>query len=191
MHAHTHNDPSYAVFGNGHFNDACCFDYGNAESHIGADGAGTMEAIYFGNCTGWWTKEAKAGIPSDWHGPYIMADIEDGMYGGNSSFNPNNSPIPDSIQFVTLMLKGRPCEMSLKAGDATSGTLVTKYDGGRPTHANWNPMRKQGGLILGTGGDNSDRSLGIFYEGAMTRGYVSKATDDAVQASIVAAGYGK
>jgi hypothetical protein len=44
------------------------------------------------------------------------------------------------------------------------GDLTTKYDGGRPTHADYHPMRKQGGLILGTGGDNSDSSRGIFYE---------------------------
>ena len=34
-------------------------------------------------------------------------------------------------------------------------------------------------------------ALGTFYEGVMTRGYTSDATDDAVQESIVAAGYGK
>ena len=61
-----------------------------------------------------------------------------------------------------LMLKGRKCEMSLKGGDAQQGELITKYDGGRPTHADYNPMRKQGGLVLGTGGDNSDRAMGIF-----------------------------
>ena len=60
------------------------------------------------------------------------------------------------------MLKGRKCEMSLKGGDAQQGELITKYDGGRPTHADYNPMRKQGGLVLGTGGDNSDRAMGIF-----------------------------
>ena len=64
----------------------CCtgFDYGNAENHMGADGAGTMEAIvslvhatyralqywlmavlwqYFGNCTSWWVASDKAKIP--------------------------------------------------------------------------------------------------------------------------------
>ena len=34
-------------------------------------------------------------------------------------------------------------------------------------------------------------AVGTFYEGAMTKGYSTKATDDAVQANIVAAGYGK
>jgi hypothetical protein len=47
------------------------------------------------------------------------------------------------------------------------------------------------GLILGTGGDNSDRGLGIWYEGAITSGYATASTEDAVQANIVAAGYGR
>ena len=186
----------YAVFGGGHYDDQCCFDYGNAENKVGAsrfDAAGTMEAIYFGSCTSWWAPEAKAKIPKDWHGPYVMADLEAGMYAGNSSFNPANSPMNDT-DFVTAMLKGHICEFSLKAGDAQAGKLMAKYDGQRNLQhdsRSWNPMRKQGGLILGTGGDNSDRALGIFYEGAMTTGYTTAATDDAIQASIVAAGYGK
>ena len=220
----------YAVFGGGHYNDMCCFDYGNAENHIGADGPGTMEAIYFGSCTSWWVPSARRKIPASWHGPYLMADIEAGMYAGNDTFNPRGSPI--NFDFVSLMLKGRECEMSLKAGDAQvihrcaivahfpnarvmsyhednqqmkpfvnppshptcapqGGHLITKYDGGRPTHADYHPMRKQGGLVLGTGGDNSDRALGIFYEGAIARGYASVATDNAIQANIVAAGYDK
>ena len=39
------------------------------------------------------------------------------------------------------------------------------------------------------GGDNSDRALGIFYEGAMTTGYAPASTENAIQANIVAAGY--
>ena len=130
---------------------------GNAERRMTADGAGTMEALYFGNATLYWKEKAK--IPKEWHGAYIMADLEAGMYGGNDTFAPSNSPI--DYDFNTLMLKGRTCEMSLKAGNAQAGKLTTKYNGGRPTHADYHPMRKQGGLILGTGGDNSD---GIFYE---------------------------
>ena len=33
--------------------------------------------------------------------------------------------------------------------------------------------------------------VGTFYEGAMVKGYSTNATDSAVQANIVAAGYGK
>jgi hypothetical protein len=53
------------------------------------------------------------------------------------------------------------------------------------------PMKKQGAIILGIGGDNSDGAVGTFYEGVMTQGYSTDATDAAVQANIVAAGYGK
>jgi hypothetical protein len=51
-------------------------------------------------------------------------------------------------------------------------------------------MKKQGAIILGIGGDNSKGAVGTFYEGVMTSGYPSDATENAVQANIVAAGYG-
>jgi hypothetical protein len=50
-------------------------------------------------------------------------------------------------------------------------------------------MHKEGAIILGIGGDNSKGSAGTFYEGVMTSGYPSAATENAVQASIVSAGY--
>src|SRR5581483_358129 len=53
-----------------------------------------------------------------------------------------------------------------------------------------NPMRKEGAIILGIGGDNSIGAAGTFYEGVMTSGYPSDATENSVQANIVAAGYG-
>ena len=53
----------------------------------------------------------------------------------------------------------------------------------------YNPMHKEGAIILGIGGDNSKGSAGTFYEGVMTSGYPSAATESAVQANIVAAGY--
>ena len=71
-----------------------------------------------------------------------------------------------------------------------SGALTTMYDGARPTMTGYNPMKKQGAIILGIGGDNSNSAQGNFFEGCMTSGASSTATDDAVQANIVAAGYG-
>ena len=50
-------------------------------------------------------------------------------------------------------------------------------------------MKKQGAIILGVGGDNSDGGVGTFFEGAITYGYASDQADAAVHASIVAAGY--
>ena len=40
-------------------------------------------------------------------------------------------------------------------------------------------------------GDNSDAAVGSFFEGVITQGYSTDAADDAVQANIVSAGYGK
>jgi hypothetical protein len=56
-------------------------------------------------------------------------------------------------------------------------------------------MKKEGSIILGSGGDccysNTTMSQGTLYEGAIVAGYPSDATDDAIQANIVAAQYGK
>jgi hypothetical protein len=41
------------------------------------------------------------------------------------------------------------------------------------------------------GGDNTNGAQGNFFEGVMTSGAATDATADAVQANIVAAGYGK
>ena len=67
--------------------------------------------------------------------------------------------------------------------------MQTLYQGPRPP--GYATMKKQGAIILGIGGDNSDGAIGTFYEGAMVKGYATDATDHAVQANIVAAGYGK
>ena len=50
-------------------------------------------------------------------------------------------------------------------------------------------MKVQPSIMLGTGGDNSDYDIGEFFEGAVTAGYPSDTTENAVQASIVAAAY--
>lgn len=50
-------------------------------------------------------------------------------------------------------------------------------------------MSKEGAIILGIGGDNSVSAQGTWYEGVMTSGYPSDATENSVQANIVAAKY--
>ena len=85
------------------------------------------------------------------------------------------------------MLKGEPNQWAIRGGNAQSGCLSTVYSGVRPS--GYNPMQKQGAIILGIGGDNSNDSAGTFYEGVMTSGYPSYATETAVQANIVAVGY--
>src|ERR1700749_4586908 len=64
------------------------------------------------------------------------------------------------------------------------------FDGMR-VNPTYDPMRKQGAILLGNGGDNSDGSQGTFYEGALTAAgtFPSDATDQLVQANLVAARY--
>eukprot|EP00462_Mataza_sp_D1_P022385 CAMPEP_0175141314 /NCGR_PEP_ID=MMETSP0087-20121206/12038_1 /TAXON_ID=136419 /ORGANISM="Unknown Unknown, Strain D1" /LENGTH=329 /DNA_ID=CAMNT_0016424719 /DNA_START=32 /DNA_END=1021 /DNA_ORIENTATION=- len=169
----------YMVTAGKHYNGGCCFDYGNAEVDNLDDGAGTMEALYFGNSTGW----GRGGG----NGPWIMADLENGLWAGNEKVNPQNTAI--EADFVTAMVKGRAGGFSLKGANAQTGGLRLLFDGPRPD--GYNPMKKQGAIILGIGGDNSAWAVGTFYEGAMTSGFSSDSTDEALQANIVAAGYGK
>ncbi len=172
----------YAIFDGTHYNNGCCFDYGNAETDARDDGNGTMEAIYFGDGDG---NSNEGGSGS---GPWVMADLENGLYSGvNAGANSGDQTV--SSRFVTAMVKGGPNLWAIKAANAQSGGLTTMYSGPRPNVSGYNPMNKQGAIILGIGGDNSNHSAGTFYEGVLTSGYPSDATDDAVQSSIVAAGY--
>jgi uncharacterized membrane protein YgcG len=171
----------YMVASGTHYNGECCFDYGNAETNSLDNGNGCMEAIYFGNCKNW-------GYGAG-NGPWVMADLENGLFaGGNTGLSSGNASI--TSEYVTAMLKGRAGGFAIRAGDAQSGALTTMYDGRRPPNG-YDPMQKEGAIILGVGGDNSNGSMGTFFEGCMTSGYPSDAIEDAVLANIVAAGYGR
>ncbi len=170
----------YAVLDGTHYNDGCCFDYGNAETSSLDTGNGHMETIYFGNNTAW---GSGAG-----NGPWIMADLENGLFSGVSpDYNGNDPSV--SHRFLTAIVKGEPNHWAIRGGNAQSGGLSTYYDGPRPNVSGYNPMHKEGAIVLGIGGDNSHWAAGTFYEGVMTDGYPSNATEDAVQANIDAAGY--
>ena len=159
----------YAVFGGAHFGGGCCFDYGNAENVDKTSGQagpmfnGSMEAIYF--------QFGKIG-----------ADLEHGLY-GRTDVEPTG--------FVAGFVKGNSDNhFSVRYGDAqkAGGTLQTAYAGVRPK--GYEVMKKQGGIVLGIGGDNSPWAGGIWYEGVMTAGFASDQTENAVMDNIVAAGYG-
>jgi hypothetical protein len=173
-------ETEYMVTSGTFFNGSCCFDYGNAETDNHDDGAGTMEAVYFGN----WTAQGKGAGK----GPWVMADMENGVYAGPSfAANPMDTPLTST--YVTAMVIGRSGTFGLKGGNAQMGALSTMYDGMRPN--GYNPMKKQGAIVLGIGGDNTSTAQGNFYEGVLTSGAASDTTADAVQANIVAAGYGR
>ena len=170
-------ETEYMVVAGGTYNSSCCFDYGNMETSSRDDGEGTMEAVYFGNCTVW---NKGAG-----DGPWVMGDLENGLWAGNVSPYDNNTPV--TFNYITGMVKGDAAgknHWTIKVGDAQSGTLMTPFDGQRP-NSRYNPMRKEGAVGLGTGGDNSSAAKGDFFEGVMTAAYASDMADDAVQANIV------
>jgi non-reducing end alpha-L-arabinofuranosidase len=169
----------YDVVDGTHFNGGCCFDYGNAETNNDDDGAGTMEAVYFGSIKVW-------GFGSG-NGPWIMGDLENGLYSGSNAGLNAGDPTTN-YRFTTAMVEGSTSnQWAILGGNAQSGALATDFSGTRPS--GYYPMKKQGAIILGTGGDNSDGADGTWYEGVMTSGEPSTATEAAVQANIVAAGY--
>ncbi|WP_052396911.1 arabinofuranosidase catalytic domain-containing protein [Streptomyces sp. NRRL F-5123] len=170
----------YMVASGTHVGSDCCFDYGNAESTPYDTGNGHMDAVsiattcYFSPCTG--------------SGPWVEADMENGMFqGGNGS---NTANLGNSSPYVTAVLKNDgQTTYAIKGGNSQSGGLSTWWSGGLPTRSGYRPMQQEGGIILGTGGDNSNRNMGTFFEGAMVAGYPTDAAESAVQADVVAAGY--
>lgn len=174
----------YWVINGLHFNNGCCFDYGNAEIDSRDDDNGTMETTYYGNSNGWYHGIAP--------GPWIMTDQENNLVGCvNTDGSKNCAKLPTiTWRFVTAIAKGEPHHWTSMGGDAQRGPLSVMFDGPR-IDATYDPMRKQGAILLGNGGDNSVSSQGTFYEGAMTAAgtFPTDATDQMVQANVVAAHY--
>ncbi len=178
----------YWVINGQHYNSGCCFDYGNAETDSRDDGDGTMETTYYGNATAWYKGQAQ--------GPWIMTDQENNLVGCVNP-SPDDKYCPDlpsiTWRFVTATADGEPHHWRAMGGDAQHGDLKVMYDGPRIINdrSSYDPMRKQGAILLGNGGDNSNGSQGTFYEGAMTAPgtFPSQETYQKIQANIVAAGY--
>jgi hypothetical protein len=193
-------EAEYSVFDGKLYAQWCCFDYGNSEIPGIDEGNATMEAIS-------WGADTQFGQSGGGSGPWVAADLENGMFEGydNGSAKVASNTSVTGFPYVTAMLKGLSAPncpagltssgcFALKAGNATSGKLAYKWNadtsnyGARPP--GYSPQKKQGAIILGTGGDGSNTGTGIWFEGAMTLGAPPDATDDAVQANIVNAGYG-
>lgn len=178
----------YWVISGHHYNTGCCFDYGNAETDSRDDGDGTMETTYFGNQPSWYRGQEP--------GPWIMTDQENNLVGCVNE-SPDDKYCPDlpsiSWRFVTATADGEPHHWRSMGGDAQNGDLQIMFDGPRIKNDrnSYDPMRKQGAILLGNGGDNSNGSAGTFYEAAMTAPgtFPSVETNQAIQANIVAAKY--
>ncbi|WP_329326325.1 arabinofuranosidase catalytic domain-containing protein [Streptomyces sp. NBC_01689] len=171
---------AYMVASGTHVGSACCFDYGNAESTPADTGNGHMDAVsiattcYFAPCSG--------------SGPWVEADLENGMFQGDNGSNTANKG--NNSTYVTAVLKNNgQTAYALKGGNSQSGGLTTWWDGALPSRGGYRPMQQEGGIILGTGGDNSNWNMGSFFEGVMVSGYPTDAAENAVQANIVSVGY--
>ncbi|WP_034271145.1 alpha-L-arabinofuranosidase B [Actinospica robiniae] len=170
----------YMVASGTHVNNGCCFDYGNAETNSDDNGNGHMSAINFG--TECWFS------PCSGIGPWVQADLENGLFAGGNGSNTANTG--NNTPFVTAVVKTNGTSTyAIKGGNSQSGSLTTWYSGALPTASGYAPMHQEGAIVLGTGGDNSKSSDGSFFEGVMTATEPTDATDNAVQANVVAAGY--
>jgi hypothetical protein len=132
----TGDDPEcmYMVTAGQHYNDQCCFDYGNAEVNVRDDGVATMEAVYWGNAS-------SLAHHGPGPGPFVMADLENGVWAGHDRSDFGNNTFLEGAQFVTAMLKGGSGKWALKGGDAQAGALSSLFEGARPFR--YNPMKKQ------------------------------------------------
>lgn len=167
----------YEVASGTNINNGCCSDFGNVEANEVDTGASHMDALNLAllNAPG-----------STGHGPWVEADLENGVFEGHTAVNTANQGNP--TKFVTALLKNNGQNTyALKGGNAQTGALSTSFSGALPT--GYSPMHQEGSIVLGTGGDNSNRGTQSFFEGVMTAGYSTDTADNSVQANIVAAGY--
>ena len=134
---------------------------------------------------GYWGKGAGSG-------PWFMGDFEAGVWaGGSGAANAVNNNLPSSnVDYAFGILKttstSSASTYAIRVGNAQSGGLTTGYDGAAPK-----VLRKSGAIILGIGGDNSNSSRGTFFEGVITSGRPSDATEDSVLKNVQAAKYGQ
>jgi hypothetical protein len=200
---HGQAESVYAVFGGTYSGSDCCFDFGNSEIEGTDDGNGTMDALNFSrDC---WDACGPG------RGPWVQADLENGMFmtgrptavpeaptaliGGSfesgdgfcCDATAQNRAMPDP--FVTAVLNNPGARtFTLRGGNADAGGLTTFYDGPTPPGRGYSPMRQEGAIILGSGGDQGTTD-GEFFEGVMTTGVPPAAAEAAVQANIVAVRY--
>jgi non-reducing end alpha-L-arabinofuranosidase len=150
-----------------YLNDKCCFDYGNAETNSLDNQAGHMDAI----------NVMCHGTPCS---PDAGLDMEDGIYG--------KLKVPAGTTFVTDMgASDGQHTYAIYQGNAQAGALTST--GVIPLPKGYQPMKQEGAIILGIGGDNSNWATGYFFEGVMTKGMPSAKAMEAVQGNIVGAGY--
>ncbi len=168
----------YFVIHGKFFNAKCCWDYGNMEAQVKSDGVATMSALNFG------TSDNGFASPGAGSGPWFMVDYESGVYAGPNRIGVVNPGSPSiTYDIVTGLSKTNgTTSWVLKVGDASKGALTTAWNGALPK--GYSPLRQEGGLSLGEGGDGSKLGTGAFSEGVVIAAVTSDATDDLIQANI-------
>ena len=131
-----HGQPEgvYMVTSTLDLNDKCCFDFGNAETNNLDNKAGHMDAINI-MCHG---------NPCS---PDAGLDMEDGIYG-------HLKVLPGTIFVTDMGASDGQHTYAIYQGNAQSGALTTT--GTIPLPKGYQPMRQEGAVILGIGGDNSN-----------------------------------
>jgi hypothetical protein len=163
---------------------ACCWDFGDGSPD--PNKYVTTNALFFG--TGFWGK----GVSS---GPWFGGDFQGGVWMGGSATgdpgtpgataNANNPSM--KVPFALGILHTRVGKYALRMADVQTATdLATAYDGDIPSGKTWG---NAGAVVLGVGDDNSNNSYGTFYEGAVTTGSPSNATDLLIMKNIQAVSY--
>ena len=105
--------------------------------------------------------------PCSGSGPWVEADMENGMFQGGNGSNTANTGQNSTFATVTLQQQ-RPDDLLAAERQRPDRRPDTWWNGSLPTQGGYQPMHQEGGIILGTGGDNSNRNMGTFFEGVMT-----------------------
>jgi len=171
----------YELVDGTHVGTACCWDFGSVSpdpmTYV------TMNTLFFGK--GFWGTGAGSA-------PWFMGDFEGGVWAGGTSATPGNNamnPSMSGVDFALGILHTPVGKYALRMANlATASDLTTAYDGAIVSGKTWG---NAGGITLGVGGDNSNNSWGTFFEGALTNGSPTNATDLAVMKNIQAVGYKK
>ena len=88
----------YYVVDGTHYDSGCCFDYGNSSTNGRAVGTGTMETTLLRHLH----QLGRGSGP----GPWIMADMEAGLFSGYDPKQNVANPTIDSWRFVTAVVNG-------------------------------------------------------------------------------------
>ena len=159
-----------------HLNHRCCFDFGNAETNDLDNKHGHMDAINI-KCRG---RYRDPGVNLAECLPDAGLDMEDGI--------PGHFPVVPGTKFATVMgANDGNKTFAIYQGNAQTGTLTSTGTIALPEV--YQPMKMEGAIILGIGGDNSNWDTGYFFEGVMTMGAPTAEAMAAVQANITAAKY--